>query len=147
MTETRTHMLARLKEMRRKNHLGEFRTNRKINKVRNSSSSMARKSKSRKSSSKSMFQSTSLMSSFVGGLGYVAYESLVAPRIPINPLLKSFVEIGAGVYASRYKGVVGVVGRTAVFVNVYKLMRVYVAPMLNQVSNSTSGAVVDDSYL
>jgi hypothetical protein len=133
-----------LRELRRKHHLGEFRTTKKskstpkTSKRRKGGYTMARKA--RKGGKKSgMF--SGLMGKVAGVGGYVLFESVIEPMIPIQGDILDIVELGVGLYLSKKGGIIGEVGKTAVIINTYSLMRKYLAPMVQQTTaNLFSGS-------
>jgi hypothetical protein len=128
---------AQLKELRRKHHLGEFRrsskhrhrvTRRKIHSFKFSRrDKMARK---RKSYRHSKGVTSGVWANVIGVGGYIAYESILAPNIPLSANVMPIAEIAIGLWLSKKSGVVGNVGKAMVTLNTYKLLRTYVAPML-----------------
>jgi hypothetical protein len=65
---------------------------------------------------------TGLMGTAVGVGGYILYESVIKPRIPLASTTKNLVELGAGVMLARRGGVIGKVAKTAVVINTYQLL-------------------------
>jgi hypothetical protein len=128
--ESKEHRNARLKAMRRKYHLGEFKNTRKVYKVHHSNYSMAkkRKSHSRKSGT------SGLMANALGVVGVIAWESIISPRIPINEPIKSVGELVLFTYLARKGGVVGNIGKAGVVIQLYHLASMYVSPLITNIT-------------
>ena len=144
--ESKEKRRARLKAMRKKYHLGEFKTKhsskRKVYKVQHSISSMAKR-RGRKSARRSSRSSSSIPSLLMGGAGVLLYKNLLSSMIPLQGTTKTIVEIGAGYYLSKKSGFVGNFGKALVLIDAYALAHTYVAPMLN---SSVGGSSVSAYY-
>lgn len=138
MSETRSHLLARLKAQRRAAGIGEFRGKRKVFKHRVHSSGMAkRRSKSRKS----VGATSGLVGSAVGTAAYILFESAVEPKIASfigSGTVLNVVELAAGLWASKKSGWVGSVGKAAVVINLYQLIK----PMFGGMSGVSTTASI-----
>lgn len=64
-----------------------------------------------------------LMRAALGAGGYVLYETFLSPKIPVSGFAKNAVELAGGLFLSRRAGVLGAVGRTAVVLNSYQILR------------------------
>ena len=114
-----------LKAIRKKYRLGEFRGSRKVYKQGARSFSMARKRRS-----KGRRRSSSMLGSGVWGviLGaglYVVFEQYLENKIPLSEPFLSFAELGVGLWLSKKSGVMGNLGKTAVVINSYQLIKYY----------------------
>jgi hypothetical protein len=58
----------------------------------------------------------------VGAMGVIAYESFISPMIPLQGVAKDLLELGAGLWASKKRGIIGATGKTLVTINAYQLM-------------------------
>jgi len=59
----------------------------------------------------------------LGAGGYVLYETFLSPMIPVAGYAKNAVELAGGLFLSRRPGILGAVGRTAVVINSYQLIK------------------------
>jgi len=136
-----------LKALRKKYHLGEFRNHKSHSTKRGAKTKMPRHRRSRRSPFRKSYR-RSRRSGGMGGIaaqaigvgGYIAYEALLKPKlvstVNISPMIVNIGEIAIGTYLARKGGVVGSIGRTAVVLNVYQLLRPLVAGSLG---GSSSG--------
>jgi hypothetical protein len=120
--ETKTQRIARLKAMRKKYGLGEFKKQKSIKRSRTYNFMAKRRSVKRRSSRSS--GTGNIWSNVLGVGGYIAFESFLEPMIPIqNPNTLDIAEIALGLWLSKKGGVVGNVGKTAVILNTYSLIK------------------------
>jgi len=75
------------------------------------------------------FAMSGIVGNIVGVGGYIAYEAYLSPKIPLSGTTKNIAEIVIGSYLSRRAGILGNVGKTAVVLNAYQLLRGFIAPM------------------
>lgn len=127
--ETKTQRNLRLKNMRRKFYLGEFKHYKKSKSNKYKGVKMAKKY--RKSSKKSGF-SGGVWGSILGvGLFALVYEPFVSPMIPLSEPTKSIAELVVGVmFMNHSNNMVKNTARAAVVINAYQLMALYVKPMI-----------------
>lgn len=138
MSETRTHMLARLKAQRRAAGIGEFRGKRKVFKHHAHRSVMAKR---RSRSRKSVGSTSSLVGSAVGVAAYILYEAAIEPKVASfigTGTVLNVVELAAGVWLSRKGGWMGNVGKAAVVINLYQLVK----PMFGGMSGVSTGSII-----
>ena len=131
----------RLRKLREKHGLGEYRKNRKTTvkrKTRKGVLYMARRKAKRTRRSGFLGGASGIMPTVIGVGGYIAYESFISPMIPLNDDFKNIAELGAGIFLSTKGGVLGNVGKTMVILNTYQIMRKYF-PMT---ATTTSGSAV-----
>jgi len=127
MAENKAAKIARLRELRKKYKLGEFRNSRSQTKRR--SIVMAKKSR-RRSVKHSSFGSIATTAMGVGG--YILFETLVEPKVAEtlgNGLMLNVAELAAGAYFASKGGVLGSVGKAAVVINTYQILQ----PLLSNV--------------
>jgi len=130
-----------LRALRKKYGLGEFKNKRNAQRARARRSFKSIKQTRRLNMAKKRHHyrkartGGTLWGNILGVGGFVLYESLVSPKIPINEPIKSIAELGVGLWLSKKSGIVGNVGKAAVVINTYQLMNAYVAPRL---ASSTS---------
>lgn len=84
-----------------------------------------RRAYSRRKKTGYMAQARGLAPTLLGVGGYIAYEAIISPRIPMNQNTRNIAELVAGALLMRKPGVVGHIARTAVIINSYQLMRAY----------------------
>ncbi len=129
MAESKTQQRARLKAMRRKYGLGEFKNKRK-------SYSTKRGLKTQMAKRRRSFGRKAMNNKFVqvaGGIaGYTAYEVLISPKLPIDPKIRDVSELVVGYMLSKKSGIVGEIGKTAVYVNGFQLL----APLMQNALSS-----------
>jgi len=85
--------------------------------------------KRHRSSRKSSFGS-GVWGTVIGVGGFIAYESFISPMIPLSEPSKSIAELAVGAMLMNRSGIIGKVAKTAVVINVYQLMALYLKPML-----------------
>jgi len=123
-----------LRKLRQKYGLGEYKKNRKrkVFKRRSSTVSMVKRRKARRTTRKSSF-STGIWATILGVSGYVIYEALIRPMLPVGNIgstALSLGEIALGLWLSKKGGMLGNVGKTMVVLNAYTLVRTFIAPMI-----------------
>lgn len=121
-----------LRKLRQKYHLGEYKNTNRAHSIKSKKGvkKMAKRRKARSSKRSKNFGSANLWGNVAGTLGFVAYEAILAPKLPISGNMRAIAEIGIGLYLSKKGGIIGNVGKAAVAINTYKLVATYVAPML-----------------
>lgn len=80
---------------------------------------------------------TNLMGTAVGVGGYILYEALLEPKVAGfigSGLLLNVAELAAGVYLSKKAGVIGSIGKAAIVLNTYQIIK----PLLASVSGTAS---------
>lgn len=129
-----------LRAIRQKYHLGEFkhssnnkhraRAKRRLSsiKYRKEVKIMAKKRRSGKRSG-GLGLGNNLMGTAMGVGGYILYEAYLSPKIPIQQPMLNFVELAAGIWASRKGGIIGNVGKAAIILNVYQILQPLIANM------------------
>lgn len=135
--ESKTHRKERLRLMRKKFHLGEFRkAKRKVYKVKHSNKSMVfrRKAKRKSHSGGSSFN---VWNSLIGVGGVIAYKVFLSQYIPISGQIRTIAEIGVGIWLSKKKGIIGNTAKALVIINAYQLLAPYIAQMI---PSTTGGA-------
>lgn len=89
---------------------------------------MAKKRRSHSSSKGGM---GGVLGKAAGVGGYILFEALVEPKLASaigdNGLLLNVLELAAGVYAARKGGIVGEVGKAAIYINAYQILRPFAA--------------------
>jgi hypothetical protein len=125
-----------LKAIRKKYHLGEFKRASRRSKPRIKHTrrvkNMARKRRTKRYGGS---KSTNIMSTAVGVGGYILYEALLEPKVAGiigQGMLLNVAELAAGVYLSKKGGWVGNVGKAAIVLNTYQIIK----PLLANVSGS-----------
>ena len=73
----------------------------------------------------------------LGTGGFLAYKLFLSPSIPLDNNVKPFVELAAGILLHKQRGILGSVGKAAVYISVYQLMVQYVAPAVMGSSPTT----------
>jgi hypothetical protein len=139
--ESKTQQKERLRKMRQKYHLGEYKNSKqKVYKHHSSNFNMAKKRHSRKYSKGS---TSNLWGSMLGVGGVIVYKSLLSQYIPLSGNTKLFAELALGVWLSRKGGIIGNTAKALVIIDAYQLMGTYVAPMLSGIGSQggTSQAV------
>jgi len=87
--------------------------------------------KKRKSHSKRGFGMSGIIGNIAGVGGYIVYEAYLSPKIPLSGQTKNIAELAVGAYLSRKSGIIGNVGKTAVILNAYQLLRGFIAPAVD----------------
>jgi len=72
----------------------------------------------------------SIWGTLLGVGGFIVYESVISPIIPIAEPAKSVAELAVGAMLMNRGGIVGKVAKAAVVINAYQLMALYLRPML-----------------
>jgi hypothetical protein len=128
-----------LKAIRKKYHLGEFKRSRSKPRVKHKIKhtrrlkNMARKRHARRYVGS---KSINIMSTAVGVGGYILYEALLEPKVAAmigQGMLLNVAELAAGVYLSKKGGWVGNVGKAAIVLNTYQIIK----PLLANISGSS----------
>jgi hypothetical protein len=89
---------------------------------------MVRRRKAKRSYGRS--KGLGVMSLILGVGGYLVFDAIIKPYIPISGMILAIAEIGLGVYLSRSaKPWVKAIGYTAIVLNIFGLMKTY-APSL-----------------
>jgi len=57
-----------------------------------------------------------------GALGVVAYESFISPLIPVQGVAKDLLELSAGYFLSKKRGILGATGQSLMVINSYQIM-------------------------
>ena len=112
-----------------------LRNKRKVFKRRSSTSSMAKKRKSSRKRSSSF--SGGLMGIALGIGGYILYDALLKPMIPISGLMLTVAEMGLGAFLYKKNGFLGKLGLVMLVLNGAILVNSFVSPYLN------NGAIVN----
>jgi hypothetical protein len=129
---------AQLKALRKKYHLGEFRNSKskKSKSIKhNRRYNMARKK--RTSHRRSGLGTSSIMSTAVGVGGFCLYESLLEPKVAATigqGMVLNVAELATGMWLSKKSGIVGNIGKAAVVLSAYKIVK----PLLANVAGSAS---------
>jgi len=105
--------------------------NRKVFKSRSRRSSMAKRRKSRSRSRSSGM--TGIWATVLGVGGYIVFDAIIKPYIPLSGTVLSLGEIVLGLYLSKKSGVVGSVGKVMVILNVFALLKSYISPLVSGV--------------
>ena len=87
--------------------------------------------------SSSSGSSNSLMSNAVGVGGYILYEAFLEPKVASvigGGMILNVAELAAGVWLSRKSGWVGNVGKAAIVLNTYQIIK----PLLANISGGSS---------
>lgn len=133
--ETKTQRNLRLKNMRRKYGLGEFKSQRRTRTKFKREVNMARRKRvSRRASNGG---TSNLMGTALGVGGYILFESYLEPKITSvigNDLLLNAGELAVGLWLSRKGGVVGNIGKAAVVINAYQIIK----PLLANITPSST---------
>ena len=82
--------------------------------------------KRKRSRSKSHFAMSGITGTIVGVGGYIVYEAYLSPMIPLNATTKNVAELILGMYLAKRSGVLGNVGKAAVILNSYLLLKAFV---------------------
>lgn len=128
MVETKMQRNARLKAMRKKYGLGEFKKSRSSSVKTRKRRVISTMAKSKRRSTRSKSSMGGVVGTAAGVAGYIAFEAFVEPRLlamlppQINGAMINVAEIAAGAYLARKGGVLGNVGKAAVVINMYQLM-------------------------
>lgn len=136
--ENKTQRNERLRKMRQKYHIGEYKHLRKS--VKGGKPLMAKKRRTGKRYGKSSGITGGIIGSALGVGAYILFESMIEPRLLAmaniqNPLLINVGELMLGVYLSKKGGVMGNIGKACVIVNLYQILQ----PYLSGVGKSTTG--------
>lgn len=129
-----------LRKLRQKYHLGEYRGSRTSPKRNRTKShgrfNMARKRRSKRHSFGGSKSST-LMGTALGVGGYALYESFLQPKVAGtigSGMILNVAELATGMWLSKKSGVVGNIGKAAVVLSAYKIVK----PLLGQVASGAS---------
>lgn len=142
--ESKTQRNARLKAMRKKYGLGEFKNSkRKVYKVAPTKKNMVKRRSSKRRSYSRKGSSFNVWNSLIGVGGVVAYKGFLSQYIPLSTNVKTIAEIGVGIWLSKKGGIIGNVAKTLVIIDVYHLMSQYLAPMMSGLSatNVNNGGI------
>lgn len=75
-----------------------------------------------------------VVGAIVGVLGYLVFDAVVKPFLPINSTILAFGELGVGLWLSHSrKGFLKNLGLAMVFINAFVLAKVYIAPTLQSI--------------
>jgi hypothetical protein len=110
---------------------------RKVYKVKSYVNSMARRKKS-KHYGRLIGKSQNIMNILAGSGAFLLYKIYLAPKVPLTSPMINVVELVAGYFLSKKKGIVGAIGNTAMIISAYELMIMYVAPILVKAPTTTS---------
>ena len=120
-----------LRALRKKYHLGEFRGAAKSIKRPRTSRSMARGRKSRSKKRSGFSSKLGVMAIILGVGGYIVFDAIVKPHLPISGILLSVAEIALGAWLSTSrKPFLKTLGIAAIVINVFALMKTYVTPQI-----------------
>ena len=130
--ESKAQRNERLRKMRQKYGLGEYKN--KVHKRKRRYNIVAKKRS--RSRGKSSFLSSGLMGKAAGIGALILFETIVEPKVLAmanvsNPTLVNAGELVLGMYLARKGGIVGEMGKAAVVVNLYQILY----PYLSQVGN------------
>jgi hypothetical protein len=118
-----------LRRLRMKFGLGEFSKNRR-NKTFKKSRVIRNTMAKRRSTRRSGVKSFGFWGQILGIGGFLAFKAIVEPMLPVSGTALNIAEIIIGAWLAKKSGFVGNLGKAMVTVNIYTLMRAYVAPML-----------------
>lgn len=121
MVETKQARIERLRALRRKFGLGEFK---KSYSVKRRLVKVAKKAR-RRTASRGLFGSP-LVNTALGVGGYILFETLLEPKVAQfvgNGLVLNLVELAAGAYIANRGGVLGSIGKAAIVINVYQILQ------------------------
>ena len=96
---------------------------------------MAKKKKSYKKSSGMLGK---LNRPLTGAVGVVMYESFLSPLIPLQGVAKDLLELSAGYYLSKKRGVIGATGQSLMVINSYQLLSGLVGNKLSGLLGASS---------
>lgn len=131
---------ARLKALRKKYHLGEFKTKHRIKKYRSVTHMARRRHYGRKHSSHSKMGGFNLggaLKILAGAAIAAAYEIFVSPMIPLSSTVKNIVELVLGILLMTMKGMPIIVragGAALATINAYQL----IYPLISGSGSGTS---------
>lgn len=111
---------------------------RKSSKKQYTGGTMAKKRISRKSNGLKGIMG-GIVGQVVGVGGYILFESYVEPKLLqmaniTDPLIVNIGELAIGAWLSRKSGVVGNIGKAAVYINTYQILNNYLIPKTPSVS-------------
>lgn len=137
--ESKTARNERLRRMRQKFGLGEYKNKKAKSIKRRVPSGFMAKRVRRKSSRRSSMGLPPVVGTFAGVLGYVFFEAYVEPRIPIsNPVILNVAELAVGLYMARKGGVIGNVGKAAVYINAYQLVQMFATGQSSKMATTSA---------
>jgi hypothetical protein len=132
--ETKTQRKERLRNMRQKYHLGEYKnSNRKVYKVHTIKNRMV-KHRFKKHSRHSRGSSANIWGLLMGTAGVLVYQNYLSQYLEGLPKLG--IEMVAGYWLSSKKGFVGNFGKALVIIDAYALLHTYLSPMISQVTGT-----------
>jgi len=140
MTETKTKRRERLRAMRKKYGLGEFKKNRShsIKRTRRLKTTMAKKRSSTRRRRSNFGGTNTLMNTALGTGLYILFEGLAEPKLAEvlgNGLVLNIAELAAGVYMARKGGIIGSMAKTSIVINTYQVLKPYMANISSSVFN------------
>jgi len=135
--ETKKQRVERLRQMRKKYSLGEFKKNKTTIKYkRRLIKNMAKRKRSSRRSS--FGTSSNIMQTALGVGAYILYEGILEPKVASvigSGQVLNVAELVAGVYLARKGGIVGNFGKAAIVINTYQLMQPYLAGIGSNIFN------------
>jgi hypothetical protein len=108
----------------------------RVKKVVRSRTMARRKKKSYRSKRSSMFGK--LNQPITGALGVVAYESFISPMLPVQGVTKDLLELSAGYFLSKKKGIIGATGKSLLVINSYQILSGMIGSKLTGMFNGTN---------
>lgn len=132
--ETKKQRIERLRAMRRKYGLGEFKNSNK--QKRRLIKKMAKRRKS--SRRKSYGGTSSLMNTAIGTGLYIIFEGIAEPKLAEmlgNGLMLNIAELAASVYLARKGGIIGGAAKASIVINTYQILKPYLANISTSILN------------
>lgn len=124
--ENKASRKERLRKMREKYHLGEYRNVKTHSNKLTRRVKMAKRRKGYFRKSRSSLGGASVMGTAIGVGAYILYESLLEPKIASvigNGMILNVAELAAGVYLAHKSGIVGNIGKAAIVINTYQILQ------------------------
>lgn len=125
--ETKAARKERLRKMRQKYGLGEYKSSRKISRSTHKGGYKMVKRRRTTRRSSGIF-SSAIVGTTLGVGGYILFEALLEPKLAQfvgSGLMLNVTELALGAYLAKKGGVIGNVGKAAVVINIYQILQPY----------------------